>query len=121
MTSSRRSIGEHKAYFAFAAEPDDHERQVPGSSIENAWRGLFAPLKHPIDYANMDVHMGIEAGPEAAHERHRAEAPPTRIHGAGGPGQPFNRRCHFKPASLASSAQFIVDLARPWPGVMTLG
>ena len=53
------------------AEADRHERLAPGSPIAIAGLGLFFTrhhLKHAIDYADVEVHMLVQARSEAVDE-----------------------------------------------------
>ena len=53
------------------AEADRHERLAPGSPIAIAGLGLFFirhHLKHAIDYADVEVHMLVQARSEAVDE-----------------------------------------------------
>ena len=61
------------------------------------------------------VTQGV-AKPSVKH----AEAPPDFIHGADGLGNLPGRTAHSKTLDSRSSAQFIVDMARAFPGEITL-
>jgi len=70
----------------FAAIPDDHEWQVPGSPV-------FARhlRKYPIDHADVEVNTPVQAGVESVDESHRANVQGCVVHirrtGAVGSGQ----------------------------------